>query len=446
MAASTYVAMLVAAVLVTLVVMTAGLAEFADSMGSSAYGSFSDLFEESGSGTGYLFFALVMQLVAMAVGGRFHLTAETASTGDYSASDELTVFLRMIPVLVAVAGAVVLFFGSRMAARRQVLRFQEGRSEDRVSGRSLWFSSLVTGAMLTVLVVVLSAIFAGRATESVHGSGYGSSYDVSTSVHFSAVSPVVFFLPLVFGTLVSQWGRRSGLAPVPHRFSDQVHAFLPGIATAARLAGLYFTVLAVVCLVAVAVVAGVQTDSFAAGLVVLLCGAFLVGDLLAVAHLSGIVASGDASGDSASLVGYLWSDQMVSIGGHWSMLVWILVAVGILALAFAWAGRRPSSTHPVSWAVMPLVFLLFGFLVLWVGRVRGHRGRQDPHSDGHDGSRVVDPRGLPPLGSTGGGPGPLPDSRRGGIPPPQRLPPPAAGHSRGTGIQPVSPVYVGRGI
>ena len=74
--------------------------------------------------------------------------------------------------------------------------------------------SLVTAGLLTVFAMVLTMVLAGRATEDG---------DYAVRLHFWAMSPGLVICPLVFGTLLGVWARRTALGPEPTRVSDLVH-------------------------------------------------------------------------------------------------------------------------------------------------------------------------------------------------------------------------------
>ncbi|MCP3427273.1 hypothetical protein NBM05_14975 [Rothia sp. AR01] len=310
----------------------------------------------SGQFGAYGMIALIFQLVAMAMGGTFTLRLTQSGLGD---GETVTASLHAVPLLITLVGLAALFVASRMLALRQV------RRDERPGAPALWLSSAVTAVMLVVLTAVLTLIFSGR--------GSFSAFIVSVTYGFNAFSPQLVLYPLVIGTLVSYWARRSVMRPARGRVSDALGAFAPGAGVAARLTGVYAGCLALLVLVVLSIVAVVE-GSASAGLAMLFFGFPLVADALALGHLSGIVTQDFTGSIADRSVSYIWSDLLTEAAGHWPMLLWIPIVLGILLLAVAWSGRRPRVAGAGSWFVMPAVFLLAGIVLVWAGGLRFSSG------------------------------------------------------------------------
>lgn len=345
----TYGAMLVASVLLGLILILLFNAALEEA-GNSAFGMDELVTFLRERGGAYLAVAFIVQLTAMGLGGRFHLRLSGDQPGQL-----LTASIHHVPLLVTVVGVLALYWSSRVLARRRASR------GDHPGAVAVWLSSLVSAVMLTVGAVLISLILAGRASET---DGY-----TTLTMRFSAVSPGLSLIPLVVGTLVGVWGRRAGAGSAPTPVSDRVHRWVPGLAPAARLTGLYLGAMAVLCLVAFSLQSAISEGSVVVFFGGLLFGGFGAVDLLGLLHLSGVSLSMASVGERISETGYLWSGDLSGWGVRWLMLLWIPMLLGLCALAFAWAGRRPVLNRGTSWIAMPTVFLLAGILVLWAGRL-----------------------------------------------------------------------------
>ena len=347
----TYGAMLLAAVVFSVLIVVAIRSETAGSLSGAGLLDADDVVGLLRNGTGvYFVVALTVQLVSMALGGRMHLSVTAVD----SRSDLLHLSIGFLPVMITVVGAVALFICSRVVAARQV------RRQERVAPDQVWLSSLVTAGLLTVFAMVLTMVLAGRATEDG---------DYAVRLHFWAMSPGLVICPLVFGTLLGVWARRTALGPEPTRVSDLVHQWVPGLAPAARLSALYLGALSVLGLILLSIGSGVEEGSFAAFLAVLLIGTFAGVDLVSMTHLGAVTAVARGDGGNARETLFLWSGGTRDVATAWPMLMWLFLVVGILVLACAWAGRRPGLGRWTSWVAMPLVFFLAGLVTLMLGRI-----------------------------------------------------------------------------
>jgi hypothetical protein len=346
-AVGTYVSMLIASVVLGIIFVASiksGMSDVPAEVGdySQIFGDFSGV---------YSAVALIFQLVAMSMGGTLHWKL-TDGTG-YS-SDSITISAHILPLVVTAVGAIVLFVASRLVTKWQL------RNGHHITGVGIWLSALASAVMLVAVTVILTLALAGRGSIDVIMS--------PVKYHFTAMSPQVVLYPLIFGTLISVWGRRSASGSMPNRVSDVIHRFCPGVAVAANLTGAYAaSVTALVAIVASVVVA--VRESIGSGALALFYGWPGAVDLLAMGHISGVQSSWGTVGGSDHTTMYLWSDDFVDGLTAWPMLIWLVIVVGILLLSVAWFGRRPRTFSTSSWFVMPIVFLLLGFVILWMGTV-----------------------------------------------------------------------------
>jgi hypothetical protein len=344
-----YGAMLVVTVLISLILLAVVRGEVGASLDAISSQGLSMVTDQFGA---YAFIALIFQMVAMAMGGTLSFRLTQGGIGD---SESITASLHAVPLLITLVGLTALFIASRMLARRQLRRGEV------LDAPRLWISSAATAVMLTVLTVLLTLIFAGR--------GSFNAFIVSVDYGFNAMSFQVVILPLVVGTLVSFWARRSVVAAAPGRVREWMGAVAPGLGVAARLCGLYAGCIALLALIVFSIVSVVQ-GSPSAGFAMLFFGLPVVADALALGHLSGLVTKSAEGLGVERETAYIWSDQVTQSAGSWLMLIWIPIVLGILLLAVAWAGRRPRTGVLASWFVMPVVFLLLGFVLIWAGALR----------------------------------------------------------------------------
>lgn len=300
----------------------------------------------------YPFVALLFQLVAMAMGGTLSLQLAQNIMGEGATT---SASLHGVPLLVTLAGLVVLFLASRAHARRQV------RRGARPDGFRIWLTALITGVVLAALAVGLSILLAGRGTLAIS--------IISLEYRFDAVDLQLALFPLIAGTLVAGWGRQCAAGAEGGLLAGTVRNLAPGLGTAVRLCGRYAGGVALAGLVGLTVLAFVH-HSPATGLATLFFGLTAVVEVMALGHLSGLTAQTTARLGYQQDTAYIWSGAIQQYTGLWPMLIWVAIGVGILWLALSWSRRRPRTAMATSWFAMPLAFLLLGLALQWAGTVR----------------------------------------------------------------------------
>ena len=351
--------LLVSALLLVLIAIVGATGSGQETVSSATGGASQDL-----SGIGVLF-ALPFQLLALAGLGSLGGHAQIPLIGDASAS------IRFIPLLAALALALLPFLGARLVVRR--------RGAARALGIAV--EALLAG-FVTALLVTLGALIIAVSIPLEDG----------LSIRLHAAGPDSFFGTwLIVGVAYALGQITAGRGPARGgRFTD--------VLAGARLALLHAAAFSAVAFLGVwitAIVQAIRNGDGIAGAIIGTPVALLValGQFVAGACGLGMLGSVGASGGLGSfgLGGTgMGATQYASIfsAPWWVWLLTLLLGLVLLALTAAvWGSGRTiipgdATAMVVSWAALPLVYFLGTILLAIIGHVGGSLSVPDQGSLG----------------------------------------------------------------
>lgn len=351
--------LLVSALLLVLIAIVGATGSGQEGVSSATGGASEDL-----SGIGVLF-ALPFQLLALAGLGSLGGHAQIPLIGDASAS------IRFIPLLAALALALLPFLGARLVVRR--------RGAARALGIAV--EALLAG-FVTALLVTLGALIIAVSIPLEDG----------LSIRLHAAGPDSFFGTwLIVGVAYALGQITAGRGPARGgRFTD--------VLAGARLALLHAAAFSAVAFLGVwitAIVQAIRNGDGIAGAIIGTPVALLValGQFVAGACGLGMLGSVGASGGLGSfgLGGTgMGATQYASIfsAPWWVWLLTLLLGLVLLALTAAvWGAGRTIipgdlTATVVSWAALPLVYFLGTILLAIIGHVGGSLSVPDQGSLG----------------------------------------------------------------
>lgn len=202
----------------------------------------------------------------------------------------------------------------------------------------------------------------------------------SVDVRLTGVSLALVAVAFLAGLLSTAAGLNPRVAqPAPGQVVTTVERYAPGLLQVLRPLAIHVLVFCVPAGLGVLIFVFAQ-EGAAVGMSAVFWLPLAAGLLFVLSHLSAITVTGaggwfsGASGSSE--VAYVWTDGELPA---WAIALLILVAVLAAACAaVSWAHVRPVDERVArtaqSWAVLPVVYLLFGLLLTWLLRASGQLG------------------------------------------------------------------------
>lgn len=348
-AAATWVAGLVSAVVVMVLLTIAFAGEAAKEVVSNA----TDGATDSLSGMGTLF-ALPFQLLALGGLGSLGMRADIPMLGDISVS------VRFIPLLVTLALILIPFVGARLVVRR--------RGPSRLLG--IIAESLLVGLVVAVLVTLGALIIAVSApldeglTLRMHAAGADSFFGTWFIVGASYAAGLLF---------------ASRAAVHGGRFTDLAGAVRPVLLHALAYSVIAFLIVWIVGTVKTIADGGSLTTALLTvpmlspvmmgQVIAALCGLGMLGSV----GVSGGLGSYDMGGSGMGMTEY---QSIFSTPWYVWLIALVLGLALLLAAAMLWgAGRTiiPGDivATVVSWAALPLAYLAGAIVLMVIGYVGG---------------------------------------------------------------------------